>query len=82
MDGYAKSYRLNPVSQMIFSHAYKYCQLHERAGDSQTLTDIMKSQRASASKPGLELQILCPCLLGNSAVFKISVKALFKLRRL
>lgn len=42
----------------------------------------MKPQRTSASKPGLELQILSPCLLGNSAVFKILIKALFKLRRL
>lgn len=51
-------------------------------GNSQSLTDIMKPQRTSASKPGLELQILCPCLLASSAVFKILIKALFKLRRL
>lgn len=50
--------------------------------NSQSLKDIMKPQRTSASKQGLELQILCPCLLGNSAVFKILIKALFKLRSL
>lgn len=42
----------------------------------------MKPQTTSASKPGLELQILCPCLLGNFAAFKILIKALFKLRTL
>lgn len=42
----------------------------------------MKPQRTSSSKPGLELQILCPCLLGNSAAFRILIKALFKLRTL
>lgn len=42
----------------------------------------MKPQSMPASKPGMELQILCLCLLGNSAVFKILIKALFKLKRL
>lgn len=42
----------------------------------------MKPQRTSASKAGLELQILCPCLLGNSAALEILIKALFKLRTL
>lgn len=49
-------------------------------GNSQSLTEAKNPQRTSASKPGLKLLILCPCLLGNSAVFKILMKTLFKLR--
>lgn len=51
-------------------------------GFPQSSADIVKPQRTSSSKPGLELQILCPCLLGNSAAFRILIKALFKLRTL
>lgn len=70
------------MSQITFSHVYTYCHLHEPTGNSQSSADIMKPQRTWASKAGLELQILCPCLLGNSAAFKFLIKALFKLRTL
>lgn len=82
LGGCAKSYKLNHVSQMTFSQVHTYCHLHEPTGSSQSSADIMKPQRTSASKAGLELQILCPCLLGNSAAFKFLIKVSFKLRTL
>lgn len=67
---------------MTFSQVCTSCHFGEPTGNSQSSADIMKPQRTSASKPSLELQILCPCLLGNSVMFKISMKALFKFRTL
>lgn len=67
---------------MTFSQVHTYCHLCEPKGISQSSADIMKPQRASASKPGLELQILFPWLLGNSTAFKTLIKALLKLRTL
>lgn len=70
------------VTNDLFTGLQVLCNLHEPAGKLPELTGIMRPQRTSASKPALELQILCPCLLGNFAVFKTLIKPLFKLRRL